>query len=103
LPDQGSEGRRAGVNRTQSAASWPQIRTVEKLSAIFQTVSEGLFSELRVDGVLRSSSFQKVRGQPTGSRIRSALVIVVSWCRMQEAREIRESASKVLDRYLPSL
>ena len=30
-----------------------------------------------------------------GSRVRSILVIVVSWCRMQEAHEIREVASKV--------
>jgi hypothetical protein len=39
VPNQGSESRRAGVKRTRSAASWSQIRTVEKPSAIFQTVS----------------------------------------------------------------
>ena len=38
-----------------------------------------------------------------GSRVCGVLVIVLSWCRMQQAREIREIASKAQDRHLPFL
>jgi hypothetical protein len=34
-------------------------------------------------------------GSTMGSTVRSVLVIVISWCRMQQAREISEIASKV--------
>ena len=52
-------------------------------------------SELRLYGVLRSSPFQKVRGMAIGSRARGILIITVSCCKMQQAREIREIALKV--------
>lgn len=35
------------------------------------------------------------KGATMGSRVRSVLVIVCSWCRIKEAREIRDFASKV--------
>jgi hypothetical protein len=49
--------------------------------ALLPVVRGMVFSEVGLPfyGVLRSSSFQKVKGAATGSRARGVLVIVVSW------------------------
>jgi hypothetical protein len=44
-----------GAKRSRSAASWRQRSAVDKPSAIFQTVSEDEFSEVRIRRVLRAS------------------------------------------------
>src|SRR5215203_3221308 len=53
-PKEGFRRRTKGSKQSRSVASWRRRSTVERPSAIFQTVSEGEFCERRVDGVLRS-------------------------------------------------
>ena len=55
IQDRGSESGQMGSKAHRSAASYRQRSPVEGPSAIFQTVSEGGFCEVRVNGVLRSS------------------------------------------------
>jgi hypothetical protein len=52
--ESGLRGPQEGVKEPRSAASCRQRSTVERPSAIFQTVSEGEFCELRAEGVLGS-------------------------------------------------
>src|ERR687890_1748994 len=47
VPNRGVEGRHDGAKEPRSATSCRQRPTVEKSSAIFQTVSEEAFSEVR--------------------------------------------------------
>src|SRR5215217_2261902 len=59
IPNRGSESGQEGSKESRSAASWRHRRVLEMPSAIFQTVSEGEFCEIRLYGVLRSSGFRR--------------------------------------------
>src|SRR5215217_4708859 len=48
IPNRGSESGQEGSKESRSAASWRHRRVLEMPSAIFQTVSEGKFSEVRM-------------------------------------------------------
>src|SRR5829696_7546899 len=69
VPNRPSEGRQERTKEARSAASCRQKRTVETPSAIFQTVSEQEFSEVRLDGILRGwvNRVRTVRGTSLGS------------------------------------
>ena len=54
VPNRGYESGQDGSKESLSADSWHQRSALERPSAIFQTVSEGEFCELRQNGVLRS-------------------------------------------------
>src|SRR5215217_2789438 len=47
-PESGLRSGQEGSKKSRSAASWRQRRVLETPSAIFQTVSEGEFSEVRL-------------------------------------------------------
>src|SRR5215216_2663687 len=53
-PESGLRSGQEGSKKSRSAASWRQRRVLETPSAIFQTVSEGEFSEVRLRGILFS-------------------------------------------------
>src|SRR5215216_4742376 len=46
-PESGLRSGQEGSKKSRSAASWRQRRVLETPSAIFQTVSEGVFCEVR--------------------------------------------------------
>src|SRR5215218_9401719 len=60
-PESGLRSGQEGSKKSRSAASWRQRRVLETPSAIFQTVSEGEFCEVRVSMSLRTPP-----ARPTG-------------------------------------
>jgi len=60
---------------SQSAASWPQKRTFEKPAAIFQTASEGIFSEVRLGFIIYSSPLASVVALCNTTRLTSPVLM----------------------------
>jgi hypothetical protein len=70
-------------------------RLVALLSPIHRSAWKG-FLRSWISALRRSKKFMLPEGEgaTVGFRVRSVLVIVISWCRMKQAREMSEIASK---------
>ena len=85
-PNRDSEGLQEGTREPRSAASWRRKHPVEKPWALFQTVSEGQFSELRVTECTKP-------GTP-----RPGLVTCVTTTVTEETRLVERTVTEFVER-----